>query len=84
MYIHAVDTRAEGVSRADVAREWGLGKNAYARFKNKLAESGTLETKAKSGRSRMLSREDYLTLEKLNTKAQNAARSKNSKSFRNG
>jgi transposase len=68
MYIHAVDTRAKGVTKADVAKEWGVNKNEYARLKNKLAESGTLETKAKSGRSRMLSRKDYLTLEKLNTK----------------
>jgi len=68
MYIHAVDTRGEGVSKADVAKEWGVGKNEYARLKKKLAESGTLETEPKPGRQRLLSREDYLKLEKLNTK----------------
>ena len=67
-YIHAVDTRPEGVSKADVAKDWGLGKNAYARFKKQLKDSGTLETKAKSGRPLMLSKADYEKLEKLNTK----------------
>jgi transposase len=51
-YIHAVDTRPEGVSKADVAKDWGVNKNAYARFKKQLKDSGTLETKAKSGRPR--------------------------------
>ena len=55
MYIHAVDTRPQGVSKAAVAKDWGVGKNEYARIKKKLAESGTLETKAKPGRPRKLS-----------------------------
>ena len=63
-----MDTRPKGVKKEDIAKEWGVGKNEYARLKKKLAESGTLATKAKSGRPLKLSREDYLKLEKLNTK----------------
>jgi len=63
-----VDTRPEGVSKADVAKDWGLGINAYARFKKQLKDSGTLETKPKSGRPLKLSKADYEKLEKLNTK----------------
>lgn len=69
MYIHAVDTRAEGVTKADVAKAWGVSKNEYARLKKKLAESGTLATKPIPGRPLKLSRKDYLKLEKLNTEA---------------
>lgn len=68
MFIRAVEQAPKGVSKADVAKEWGVNKNEYARLKKKLAESGTLETKPIPGRPRMLSREDYLKLEKLNTK----------------
>ena len=69
MYIHAVDTRAEGVTKADVAKAWGVSKNEYARLKKKLAESGTLATKPIPGRPLKLSRKDYLKLENLNTEA---------------
>ena len=74
MYIHAVDTRPEGVSKAAVAKDSGVNKNVYTRFKKQLVDSGTLETKAIPGRPLKLSQEDYKKLEKLNTKVRSDLR----------
>ena len=56
MFVHAVDNaKLQGRTMMEVAAEWGLCKNAYARYKKQLMEEGSLESKkSRAGRPRKL------------------------------
>ena len=45
MFVRGGQREAQGRTMMEVAAEWGLGKNAYARYKKQLMEEGSLESK---------------------------------------
>ena len=67
MFVNAVDNgKLQGRTMMEVASEWGLGKNAYARYKKQLMEEGSLESKKSlTGRPRKLQAAHVAKLTKL-------------------
>ena len=68
MFVNAVDNaRLQGRTMMEVAAEWGVNKNSYARWKKQLMEEGSLESKkSRTGRPRKLQAQHVAKLTKLN------------------
>ena len=68
MFVHAVDNaKLQGRTMMEVAAEWGVNKNCYARYKKQLMKEGSLESKhSRAGRPRKLQTSDVAKLTKLN------------------
>jgi transposase len=67
-FLGAVDkAKLQGRTMKEVAPEWGLNKNCYARWTKQLVEEGSLESKkSRAGRPPKLQAEHYEKLRKLN------------------
>ena len=67
-FLGAVDkAKLQGRTMKEVAAEWGLNKNCYARWTKQLVEEGSLESKkSRAGRPPKLQAEHYEKLRKLN------------------
>ena len=68
MFVHGVDNaKLQGRTMMEVADEWGLNENCYARWKKQLMEEGSLESKKSlTGRPRKLKAFDVAKLTTLN------------------